>query len=62
MTDGPNLADSILVEDLESLYQGYLRIDHYRLTHTKFDGGRTPVLSRDLMERGHAVALLPMTR
>nr|NIS40705.1 NUDIX domain-containing protein [Desulfuromonadales bacterium] len=59
MTDGPNLADSILVEDLESLYQGYLRIDHYRLTHAKFDGGRTPVLSRELMERGHAVALLP---
>jgi hypothetical protein len=36
-----------------------LRIDRYRLTHAKFDGGRTPVLSRELMERGHAVALLP---
>ncbi len=59
MTTGPNLADSVLVDDLETLYEGYLRIDRYRLTHAKFDGGRTPALSRELMERGHAVALLP---
>ena len=59
MANGPNLADTIMVDDLETLYEGYLRIDRYRLTHAKFGGGRTPVLSREVMERGHAVALLP---
>lgn len=39
-------------------YQGHFRIDVYRLKHRKFDGGWTQELSRELLERGHAVAVL----
>lgn len=59
MAKDRNLADSIRVEQKEPLHQGYLHVDRYRLSHGKFDGGQTPTLTREVMERGHAVALLP---
>ena len=40
-------------------YDGYSRLDVYRLRHRLFEGGWSPVLSRELLERGHAVAALP---
>lgn len=40
-------------------YDGYSRLDVYKLKHRLFDGGWSPVLSRELLERGHAVAALP---
>ena len=40
-------------------FQGYFRIDRYRLRHRKFDGGWTEVLQREVFERGHAAAVLP---
>lgn len=39
-------------------FQGYFRIDRYRLRHRKFDGGWTEVMSREIFERGHAAAVL----
>jgi ADP-ribose pyrophosphatase len=49
------------VEVLEkrTVYQGHYRVDRYRLRHEKFDGGWTEKLTREVFERGHAVALLP---
>jgi len=43
----------------EAAYKGYLRIDRYRLRHERFAGGMTEPMSRELMERGHAAAVLP---
>lgn len=43
----------------EVAFQGYFRIDRYHLRHRRFDGSWTPVLQRELFERGHAVAVLP---
>ena len=43
----------------ETVYQGYFRIDRYRLRHRKHDGGWTDWFTRELFERGHAVAVLP---
>jgi ADP-ribose pyrophosphatase len=40
-------------------YQGYFRIDTYRLRHRCFGGGWTEVMSRELLERGHASVVLP---
>lgn len=40
-------------------YQGFFRMEHYRLRHRRYDGGMSPVLSRELFERGHAAAVLP---
>ena len=40
-------------------YRGYLRIDHYKLKHKVFDQGWSNELSREVLERGECVGLLP---
>ncbi|MEO6696669.1 MAG: NUDIX domain-containing protein [Gammaproteobacteria bacterium] len=40
-------------------YQGFFRLERYRLRHELFAGGMSRVLTRELLERGHAVAVLP---
>ena len=39
-------------------FQGYFRVERYRLRHHKFEGGWTEPLSREVFERGHAAAVL----
>lgn len=48
------------IEILEhaTMYQGYFRMDRYRLRHRKFDGGWTDEMTREVFERGHAVGAL----
>lgn len=43
----------------ETVYQGYFRIDRYRLRHTLFEGGWSETVTREVFERGHAAAVLP---
>lgn len=43
----------------EVAYDGYFRIVRYRLRHARFAGGMSAVVSREVFERGHAVAVLP---
>ncbi len=40
-------------------YQGFFRLERYRLRHELFSGGISRVLTRELFERGHAAAVLP---
>lgn len=40
-------------------YDGYFRIDEYRLRHGRFAGGMSDEMKREVFERGHAAALLP---
>jgi ADP-ribose pyrophosphatase len=40
-------------------FQGYFRIDKYRLRHRLFEGGWSGEFTREVFERGHAVAILP---
>ncbi|MDH3241500.1 MAG: NUDIX domain-containing protein [Alphaproteobacteria bacterium] len=40
-------------------FQGYFRIDRYRLRHSLHAGGMSAELTREVFERGHAVAVLP---
>lgn len=40
------------------VYDGFFQMEKYRLQHTLFEGGWSPPLSRELFERGHAVAIL----
>jgi ADP-ribose pyrophosphatase len=42
-----------------NLYRGYLGVDGLRLRHEQFAGGLGPELKREVVERGHAVAVLP---
>jgi len=51
-------ADVEVVERLTT-YQGYFRIERYRLRHKLFAGGWTGEVMRELFERGHAAAVLP---
>jgi ADP-ribose pyrophosphatase len=44
--------------ELTEAYKGYFRIDRYRLKHRRFDGGWSEVMTREVFERGHSVAVL----
>lgn len=46
------------IEASETVFQGYFRIDRYRLRHRKHDGGWTGPMTREVFERGHAAAVL----
>ncbi len=49
------------IEILEkvSAFQGYFRIDRYRLRHSLHAGGMSAEITREVFERGHAVGVLP---
>jgi ADP-ribose pyrophosphatase len=40
-------------------YSGFFRMEKYRLRHELFSGGWSPDITRECLERGHAVAVLP---
>ena len=39
-------------------YRGFFRIERYRLRHEQFAGGWSAEMTRECLERGHAVAVL----
>ncbi|MGB5276649.1 MAG: NUDIX domain-containing protein [Gammaproteobacteria bacterium] len=41
------------------LYQGFFRLIGFEIKHDLFDGGESLSLRRELLDRGHAVAVLP---
>lgn len=49
------------IEIIEKItcYQGFFRIDRYRLRHRLFNGEWGSAITRELFERGHAAAVLP---
>lgn len=42
----------------EAAYRGYLKVEAYRLEHRRFDGTWMPEISREVVRRGAAVAVL----
>lgn len=52
-------ADDVRVLACDTVFQGYFRVDRYRLKHRRHDGGWTEELTREVFERGHAVGVLP---
>jgi ADP-ribose pyrophosphatase len=50
--------DDVDVLDCETSYAGYFRIDRYRLRHRLYDGGWSRPMTREVFERGHAVAVI----
>ena len=40
-------------------YQGFFRLEKYHLRHRLFSGDWSPLLTREMFERGHAAAVLP---
>lgn len=51
--------DTVQVLSRTTPYRGYMRIDIYKLRHQVFDRGWSDEISREVLERGHAVAVLP---
>ena len=51
--------DDVEVLEKTTPFQGYFRLDHYRLKHRLFEGGWSGEMSREIFERGHAVSVLP---
>ena len=51
--------DDVEIIEKTAAFQGYFRIDRYRLRHRRFDGGWSDVMTREVFERGQAVAVLP---
>lgn len=40
-------------------YEGFFRLEAYRLRHELFAGGWSEVIEREVLQRGHAAALMP---
>lgn len=51
--------DDVEIIARETLYQGFFSLDRYRYRHRLFKGGMSGEVSREILERGHAVVLLP---
>jgi ADP-ribose pyrophosphatase len=49
---------AIDILDREIAYHGFFRIDRYRLRHRLYSGGMSGALTREIFERGNAVAVL----
>jgi ADP-ribose pyrophosphatase len=49
----------VVVLEQTVAYDGHFKIIRYRLRHRLFAGGLSPALTREVFERGHAVAVLP---
>jgi ADP-ribose pyrophosphatase len=47
--------DDVEILSRHRRYDGFLKVDEYRLRHRLFAGGWSPVIAREMMERGHAV-------
>ena len=43
----------------ETLHGGFLRVERWRLRHDLYAGGETGEVVRELVERGHAVVVMP---
>lgn len=49
----------IEISEKTTAFQGYFRIDRYRLRHETFAGAMSAEMTREVFERGHAAAALP---
>ena len=54
-----NREDDVELLSRETAWQGRFRLRRYSLVHSKYDGGRTAPITREVFERGHSAGLLP---
>jgi ADP-ribose pyrophosphatase len=50
--------DTLDILGRETVYQGFFRVDRFRLRHRLHDGGWTTPMEREIFERGRTVGLL----
>jgi ADP-ribose pyrophosphatase len=51
--------ETVELVDHDVAYQGHFRVSRYRFRHGLYQGGQSPVLKREVFERGTAAAVLP---
>lgn len=51
---------NVTVLKKQRVFDGYFKVDQYRLRHTLHRGGECDVLLREVFERGHIAAVLPV--
>lgn len=51
--------DDVEILDRAAAFEGYCRVDRYRLRHRLHRGGWSGELTRELVDRGHAAGVLP---
>lgn len=49
----------VTLAPVQNLYNGFFNIDLYQFKHALFAGGESELISREILERGDAVAVLP---
>lgn len=52
-------SDDVKIIEKSAGYNGFFKVNVYRLQHRLFAGGWNAPIVRELFERGHAAALLP---
>ena len=53
------MSSDVEVVERTRMHQGYASVDRIRLRHRLFAGGWSGAITRELIERGHAVGVLP---
>ncbi|MFC0118038.1 ADP-ribose diphosphatase [Pseudoalteromonas xiamenensis] len=51
--------EHVQILETERVFNGFFKIDAYYFKHALFDGGMSETIRREILERGHAVAVLP---
>ncbi|OBP16359.1 ADP-ribose pyrophosphatase [Rheinheimera sp. SA_1] len=51
--------DDVDILGQRTVFQGFFRINEYKMRHRLFAGGWSEVVTREMFERGHAVVVLP---
>jgi ADP-ribose pyrophosphatase len=59
MTDRPSQNPRVDLLAQTTVYQGYFRMERYRLRHRRFDGGWSGAMDREVFVRPPAAAVLP---
>ncbi|WP_372761020.1 NUDIX domain-containing protein [Pseudoalteromonas sp.] len=49
----------VTLKPIRNLYNGFFKINLYQFEHALFAGGKSQLISREILERGDAVAVLP---
>ena len=55
----PSTPKAVTLQQRSQVFKGWLRVDRYTLSFEKFDGTLSAPVVREIVDRGHAVAVLP---
>lgn len=59
MANPPPSDEKVDLVDHVVAFQGYFKVGRYSFRHSLFKGGQSPIIRREVFERGHAAAVLP---